>query len=186
MADSFDVIVIGGGPAGYPAAIRAAQNKLSVACIDGWKNRDGSYAFGGTCLNGGCIPSKALLESSELFHRAQHEFAAHGVKFDGIGFDVAAMQKRKGAIVKGMTQGILSLLKAAGVTPLQGQGKLLTGRKVEFTGGDGSKRTLQAKHVVIASGSEPMALRGVEFDGKQVVDSWGALEFDAGFLDPAL
>jgi dihydrolipoamide dehydrogenase len=179
MADSFDVIVIGGGPAGYPAAIRAAQNKLSVACIDGWKNRDGSYAFGGTCLNAGCIPSKALLESSELFHRAQHEFAAHGVKFEGIGFDVAAMQKRKGAIVKGMTQGILSLLKAAGVTPLQGQGKLLPGRKVEFTGGDGSKRTLQAKHVVIASGSEPMALRGVEFDGKQVVDSWGALEFDA-------
>ena len=179
MADSFDVIVIGGGPAGYPAAIRAAQNKLSVACIDGWKNRDGSYAFGGTCLNAGCIPSKALLESSEIFHRAQHEFAAHGVKLDGIGFDVAAMQKRKGAIVKGMTQGILSLLKAAGVTPLQGQGKLLPGRKVEFTGGDGSKRTLQAKHVVIASGSEPMALRGVEFDGKQVVDSWGALEFDA-------
>lgn len=179
MADSFDVIVIGGGPAGYPAAIRAAQNKLSVACIDGWKNRDGSFAFGGTCLNAGCIPSKALLESSELFHRAQHEFAAHGVKFDGIGFDVAAMQKRKGAIVKGMTQGIFSLLKAAGVTPLQGLGKLLPGRKVEFTGGDGSKRTLQAKHVVIASGSEPMALRGVEFDGKQVVDSWGALEFDA-------
>ena len=85
MADSFDVIVIGGGPAGYPAAIRAAQNKLSVACIDDWKNRDGSLAFGGTCLNAGCIPSKALLESSELYHRAQHEFAAHGVKFDGVG-----------------------------------------------------------------------------------------------------
>ena len=179
MADSFDVIVIGGGPAGYPAAIRAAQNKLTVACIDGWKNRDGSLAFGGTCLNAGCIPSKALLESSELYHRAQHEFAAHGVKFDGIAFDVAAMQKRKGAIVKGMTQGILSLLKAAGVTPLQGLGKLLPGRTVEFTGADGAKRALQAKHVVIASGSEPMALRGVEFDGKQVVDSWGALEFDA-------
>src|SRR5687768_9199839 len=179
MADSFDVIVIGGGPAGYPAAIRAAQNKLSVACIDGWKNRDGSFAFGGTCLNAGCIPSKALLESSELFHRAQHEFAAHGVKFDGIGFDVAAMQKRKEAIVKGMTQGILSLLKAAGVTPLPGHGKLLPGRKVELTGADGGERALQAKHVVIASGSEPMALRGVEFDGKQVVDSWGALEFEA-------
>jgi dihydrolipoamide dehydrogenase len=178
MADSFDVIVIGGGPAGYPAAIRAAQNKLSVACIDGWKNRDGSSAFGGTCLNAGCIPSKALLESSELLHRAQHEFAAHGVKFEGIGFDVAAMQKRKGAIVKGMTQGILSLLKAAGVTPLPGHGRLLPGRKVEFTGADGAKRTLQAKHVVIASGSEPMPLRGVDFDGKQVVDSWGALEFE--------
>ena len=179
MASEYDVIVIGGGPAGYPAAIRAAQNKLKVACIDGWKNRDGSSAFGGTCLNAGCIPSKALLESSELYHRAQHEFAAHGVKFDGIAFDVAAMQKRKGAIVKGMTQGILSLLKAAGVTPLAGHGKLLPGRQVEFTGADGAKRKLQANHVVIASGSEPMALRGVDFDGKLVVDSWGALEFEA-------
>jgi len=179
MADSFDVIVIGGGPAGYPAALRAAQNKLTVACIDGWKNRDGTTAFGGTCLNAGCIPSKALLESSELLHRAQHEFAAHGVKLEGIGFDVAQMQKRKGAIVKGMTGGILSLLKAAGVTALTGHGRLLPGRKVEFTGTDGAKRTLQAKHVVLASGSEPMPLRGVDFDGKAVVDSWGALEFEA-------
>ena len=178
MSDSFDVIVIGGGPAGYPTAIRAAQNRLSVACIDGWKNRDGSSAFGGTCLNAGCIPSKALLESSELFHRAQHEFAAHGVKFEGIAFDVAVMQKRKGTIVKGMTQGILSLLIAAGVTPLTGHGRLLPGRQVEFTGAEGTKRKLQAKHVVIASGSEPMALRGVDFDGKLVVDSWGALEFE--------
>src|SRR5262245_55461546 len=136
MADSFDVIVIGGGPAGYPAAIRAAQNKLSVACIDGWKNRDGSMAFGGTCLNAGCIPSKALLESSELLHRAQHEFAAYGVKLEGIRFDVAQMQKRKGAIVKGMTGGILSLFKAAGVTALSGSGRLLPGRKVEFTAAD--------------------------------------------------
>src|SRR5262245_257600 len=179
MADSFDVIVIGGGPAGYPAAIRAAQNKLSVACIDEWKNRDGSNAFGGTCLNAGCIPSKALLESSELYHRAQHEFAAHGVKLDGIGFDVAQMQKRQGAIVKGMTQGILSLFKAAGVTPLTGHGRLLAGRRVEFTGSDGAKKTLQAKHVVLASGSEPMPLRGVAFDGERIVDSWGALEFAA-------
>src|SRR5215468_831590 len=93
--DSFDVIVIGGGPAGYPCAIRAAQNKLSVACIDEWKNRDGTPAFGGTCLNAGCIPSKALLESSELYHRAQHEFAVHGIKLSGVAFDVAAMQARK-------------------------------------------------------------------------------------------
>jgi len=179
MSDNFDVIVIGGGPAGYPAAIRAAQNRLTVACIDGWQNRDGSTAFGGTCLNAGCIPSKALLESSELLHRAQHEFAAHGVKAEGIGIDVAQMQKRKASIVKGMTGGILSLLKAAGVTALAGHGRLLPGRKVEYTGTDGAKRTLQAKHVVLASGSEPMPLRGVDFDGKSIVDSWGALEFEA-------
>jgi dihydrolipoamide dehydrogenase len=177
MSDSYDVIVIGGGPAGYPAAIRAGQNKLSVACIDEWKNRDGSTAFGGTCLNAGCIPSKALLESSELYHRALHEFATHGVTLSGVGFDVGAMQKRKAGIVRASTQGILQLFKAAGVTPLTGHGKLLAGRKVEFTGHDGSKRTLQAKHVVLASGSEPMPLRGVAFDGERIVDSWGALDF---------
>jgi dihydrolipoamide dehydrogenase len=177
MSDSFDVIVIGGGPAGYPAAIRAGQNKLSVACIDEWKNRDGSSAFGGTCLNAGCIPSKALLESTELYHRAQHEFAAHGVGIDGLRFDVAAMQKRKAGIVKQSTQGILQLFKGAGVTPLTGHGRLLAGRKIEFTAHDGAKRTLRAKHVVLATGSDPMPLRGVAFDGARIVDSWGALEF---------
>jgi dihydrolipoamide dehydrogenase len=177
MSDSFDVIVIGGGPAGYPAAIRAGQNKLSVACIDQWKNRDGSAAFGGTCLNAGCIPSKALLESSELYHRAQHEFSVHGIRLEGVGFDVAAMQKRKAGIVRVSTQGILALFKAAGVTPFTGHGKLLAGRRVEFTGHDGTKRTLTAKHVVLASGSEPMPLRGVAFDGERIVDSWGALDF---------
>src|SRR5271155_5708259 len=104
--DSFDVIVIGGGPAGYPAAIRAAQNQLRVACIDEWKNRDGSAAFGGTCLNAGCIPSKALLESSELVYRAQHEFAAHGIQTTDVRVDLAVMQKRRAAIVRTMTGGI--------------------------------------------------------------------------------
>jgi dihydrolipoamide dehydrogenase len=177
MSDSFDVIVIGGGPAGYPAAIRAGQNKLTVACIDEWKNRDGSPAFGGTCLNAGCIPSKALLESSELYHRALNEFAAHGVKLEGVGIDLAAMQKRKAGIVRVSTQGILLLFKAAGVTPLTGHGRLLPGRKVEFTGHDGTRRTLSARHVVLASGSEPMPLRGAAFDGDRIVDSWGALDF---------
>ncbi len=177
MSDSFDVIVIGGGPAGYPAAIRAGQNKLSVACIDEWKNPDGRQAFGGTCLNAGCIPSKALLESSELYHRARHEFAAHGVTLGDVAIDVGAMQKRKAGIVRTSTQGILLLFKAAGVTPLAGHGKLMAGRRVEFAGHDGTRRTLQARHVVLASGSEPMPLRGVAFDGKHVVDSWGALEF---------
>jgi dihydrolipoamide dehydrogenase len=179
MSEQFDVIVIGGGPAGYPAAIRAGQNGLKVACIDGWKNYDGSTAFGGTCLNAGCIPSKALLESTELYHRAQSEFAAHGIRSGEVSIDIATMQKRKAGIVKGMTGGIVQLLKAAGVTALQGHGRLLPGREVEFTAHDGAKRTLTAKHVVLASGSTPTPLRTAPFDGKHIVDSWGALEFDA-------
>ena len=178
MSD-FDVIVIGGGPAGYPAAIRAGQNGLKVACIDEWKNYDGSTAFGGTCLNAGCIPSKALLESSELFHRAQSEFAAHGIQTGPVAMDIAAMQKRKAGIVKTMTGGIVQLLKGAGVTALQGHGKLLAGRVVEFTAHDGSVKTFSARHVVLASGSQPMALKSAPFDGERIVDSWGALEFSA-------
>jgi dihydrolipoamide dehydrogenase len=176
-ASSYDVVVIGAGPAGYPCAIRAAQNKLKVACIDEWKNLDGSHAFGGTCLNAGCIPSKALLESSELYHRAHSEFAAHGISASGLAFDVATMQKRKAAIVKASTQGITGLFKAAGVTALQGHGTLLAGNRVEFTALDGSQQELVAKHVVLASGSQPMPLKTVPFDGNRVVDSWGALEF---------
>jgi dihydrolipoamide dehydrogenase len=179
MADSFDVVVIGGGPAGYPAAIRAAQNKLSVACIDEWKNLDGTFAFGGTCLNAGCIPSKALLESSELYHRVHEEFAVHGIKATGVTLELPQMQKRKAGVVKTMTQGILALFKAAGVTPLQGHGKLLTGRRVEYTAHDGTRRELTAKNVILASGSSPLELRSAPFDGRRIVDSWGALEFDA-------
>ena len=179
MADSFDVVVIGGGPAGYPAAIRAAQNKLSVACIDEWKNRDGTLAFGGTCLNAGCIPSKALLESTEMYHRVQEEFAVHGIRTTGVSFDVAQMQKRKGGIVKTMTQGILALFKAAGVTPLQGHGKLLPGRRVAFSGPDGTRRELTAKHVILASGSAPIELKSAPFQAPYIVDSWGALDFES-------
>jgi dihydrolipoamide dehydrogenase len=179
MADKYDVIVIGGGPGGYPAAIRAAQNGLKTACIDGWKNLDGGYAFGGTCLNAGCIPSKALLESSELFHRAAHEFKTHGIGVGTPAIDVATMQKRKAGIVKGMTGGIAALFKANGVTGLVGHGKLLAGNQVEFTAADGSKQTLAATTVILASGSEPTALKSVPADGKVIVDSWGALEFPA-------
>ncbi|HEY3786866.1 MAG TPA: dihydrolipoyl dehydrogenase [Steroidobacteraceae bacterium] len=179
MTDSFDVVVIGGGPAGYPAAIRAAQNKLSVACIDEWKNPDGSATFGGTCLNAGCIPSKALLESSELYHRVREEFAVHGIRTSGVSLELAQMQKRKSGIVKAMTQGILALFKAAGVSALQGHGRLLPGRRVEFTAHDGTRRELTAQHVVLASGSAPMELRSAAFDGQRIVDSWGALEFDS-------
>src|SRR5688572_29109030 len=139
MSDAFDVVVIGAGPAGYPAAIRAGQNSLKVACIDEWKNPDGKYSLGGTCLNAGCIPSKALLESSELYHRAHTEFAVHGIKVGSIEFDVATMQKRKATIVKASTTGISGLFKGAGVTALQGHGKLLRPGVVELTAADGSK-----------------------------------------------
>src|SRR4051812_21498511 len=178
MANEYDVIVIGGGPAGYPAAIRAAQNKLKVACIDEWKNKDGSAVFGGTCTNAGCIPSKALLESSELFVKTKDELGVHGITVSGVAFDVQQMQKRKTGIVKASTQGIALLLKSAGVTPLQGHGKLLPGRKVEFTSHDGKKETLSAKHIVLATGSIPTALKSMPFDGKNIVDNWGALDFE--------
>ncbi len=179
MSEAFDVIVIGGGPAGYPCAIRAAQNKLKVACIDEWKNKDGTYAFGGTCTNAGCIPSKAMLESSELLHRAQHEFATHGIKLGSIEVDLAAMQKRREKIVKASTSGIASLFKAAGVTAIHGHGKLLSGNRVEVIDKDGNKRELTAKHVVLASGSQPTQLPSLPFDGETVIDSWGALELNA-------
>ncbi len=179
MSTEYDVIVIGGGPAGYPAAIRAAQNKLKVACIDEWKNKDGTAVFGGTCTNAGCIPSKALLESSELYVKTKDELGVHGIKVSGVEFDVAQMQKRKTGIVKASTNGIALLLKSAGVTALQGHGKLLAGRKVEYTAHDGKKETLAAKHVVLATGSAPTELKSMPFDGKNIVDSWGALDFDA-------
>ena len=180
MSDNkFDVVVIGAGPAGYPAAIRAGQNKLKVACVDEWKNFDGTYAFGGTCLNAGCIPSKALLESSELFQRAKDEFGIHGIKLGDIKLDLAAMQKRRASIVKTMTNGILALFKANGVVGIQGHGRMLPGNKVVVTGPDGSERTLEAKNVVLASGSTPIRLKTVPHDGQYIVDSWNALEFDA-------
>jgi len=179
MSDAYDVVVIGAGPAGYPAAIRAAQNKLKVACVDEWKNFDGSYAFGGTCLNAGCIPSKALLESSELYQRAKDEFSVHGIKIGDLKLDLAAMQKRRASIVKTMTGGIAALFKANGVIGMQGHGRLLPGNKVLVTGADGSQKTLEAKHVILASGSAPVQLKSVPHDGKYIVDSWNALEFDA-------
>lgn len=179
MSDSFDVVVIGGGPAGYVAAIRAAQNGLTAACVDKWINRDGSRAFGGTCLNAGCIPSKALLESSELYHRAHSEFAAHGIKTGSVDMDVGAMQARKAGIVKQLTGGIEALFKANKVTGLQGVGRFLGDGQVEYVSHDGEQRVLKATHVVLASGSEPVELPMIPFDGKDVVDSWGALDFES-------
>jgi dihydrolipoamide dehydrogenase len=179
MSEAYDVVVIGGGPAGYPAAIRAAQNGLRAACIDGWRNRDGSHAYGGTCLNAGCIPSKALLESSELLHRAREEFAVHGIRLGSVEVDLAQMQQRKAGIVRASTQGILQLFKSAKVTALPGHGRLLAGRRVEYTGADGKPQLLEARHVVLASGSVPVALRALPFDGSHILDSWAALDLAA-------
>lgn len=178
MSDAYDVVIIGGGPAGYPCAIRAGQLGFKVACIDSWLNRDNTPAFGGTCLNAGCIPSKALLESSENFHRAQHEFAAHGIGIQGVTLDLAKMQARKQTVSRSLTSGIKTLFKANGVTGLEGFGKITGAGQVEFKAHDGKTQTLTAKHIVIATGSEPVNLSKIApFDGDKIVDSWGALDF---------
>ena len=168
---NFDVVVIGGGPAGYPAAIRAAQNGLSVACVDEWKNRDGSDAFGGTCLNAGCIPSKALLESTELYYRAASEFKQHGIGLNDLAIDVDAMQLRKDNIVKQLTGGIKALFKNNGVTPFNGHARLLQKNHVEVTNRKEERFVLIAKDVILATGSEPIELPIATFDDQLIVDS---------------
>ena len=178
MSRNYDIVVIGAGPAGYIAAIRAAQQGKTVACIDEWKNKDGKYAFGGTCLNAGCIPSKALLESSELYHRARHEFKKHGIKTGDVEMDIAAMQKRRASIVRQLTGGIAGLFKANKVEGLVGHGKLLKGMKVEFTPADGDVEIIDAKHVILASGSAPIELPVAKFDGEKIIDSWDTLELE--------
>ena len=178
MDNKFDVVVIGGGPAGYVAAIRSAQNGMTTACIDGWVNRDGSNPLGGTCLNAGCIPSKALLESSELFHRAQGELSTHGIRLGKVELDLDAMQSRKAAIVSQLTGGIQALFQANGVTAMAGNGRLLPGNKVEFRSHKGDTELIEADHVILATGSTPIELGSVPFDGERIVDSWGALDFE--------
>lgn len=177
MSRSLDVVVIGAGPAGYVAAIRASQLGMNVACIDEWENLDGKNAFGGTCLNAGCIPSKALLESSELYHRARNEFGKHGIHLSGVEMDIAAMQKRKATIVRQLTGGIAGLFKANKVEGLAGHGRLLAGKAVEYTPVDGEVEVLDTRYVILASGSTPIELPIAPFDGNHIVDSWGALEF---------
>ncbi|MCK5326138.1 MAG: dihydrolipoyl dehydrogenase [Woeseiaceae bacterium] len=179
MSRNFDVVVIGAGPAGYIAAIRAAQHGMSVACIDEWQNHDGKHAFGGTCLNAGCIPSKVMLESSELYHRAAHEFKKHGIQTGKLGLDIGTMQKRRAGIVRQLTGGIAGLFKANKVEGLVGHGKLLAGKKVEFTPAEGDAEVLDAKYVVLAPGSVPIELPFAPFDGNTIIDSWDALELEA-------
>ena len=171
---AFDVVVIGAGPAGYIAAIRAAQLGMSVACVEEWKTPKGDYALGGTCLNVGCIPSKALLESSENYERISHQFKAHGISASGVKLDVKTMQERKEKIVGRMTAGVAGLFKKNKITWLQGHGKLVSAGKVAAAG-----ETIEAKSIIIATGSKARALPGVPVDNKLICDNEGALAFDA-------
>ena len=179
MSQKFDVVVIGAGPGGYVAAIKAAQLGFKTACIEKYQDKEGKLALGGTCLNVGCIPSKALLDSSWKFYEAKNAFGVHGISTSEVSIDVPAMVGRKTTIVKNLTGGVSSLFKANGVTTLQGHGKLLAGKKVELTAADGTVEIIEAEHVILASGSRPIDIPPAPVDQKVIVDSTGALEFQA-------
>ena len=168
---SFDVVVIGGGPGGYIAAIRAAQLGLATACIDEWKGAGGKPALGGTCTNVGCIPSKALLQSSENFEHVGHGFAEHGVKVKGLELDLAQMMKRKDKVVKSNNDGIVYLFKKNKIDFFHGRGSFGASASQIVVNGE----TLEAKNVIIATGSNPRALPGVEFDEQLILSNTGAL-----------
>ncbi|MBC7416451.1 MAG: dihydrolipoyl dehydrogenase [Herminiimonas sp.] len=183
MAKNFDVVVIGGGPGGYIAAIRATQLGFSVACVDEWSNDKGGPAPGGTCTNVGCIPSKALLQSSENFEHAGHGFAEHGIDIKGLTLNLPQMQKRKETVVKQNNDGILYLFKKNKISFFHGRAAFMAvpatdaGYQVSVTGT--ANETLIGKHVVVATGSNPRALPGTPFDEKMVLSNTGALAIDA-------
>lgn len=177
MAEKFDVIVIGAGPGGYVAAIRAAQLGLKTACVEKWVNKEGKTVFGGTCLNVGCIPSKALLESSHKFIEARNHFADIGIEVGDISTDIGKMQSFKQSVINKNVGGIGMLFKANGVTPLEGSGKVLAGKQVEVTAHDGSATTYSADNIIIASGSVPVNIPPAPLTDDVIVDSTGALEF---------
>ncbi len=177
MSEKFDVIVIGSGPAGYVAAIRAAQLGLKTACVEKWKNEEGKGVNGGTCLNVGCIPSKALLDSSYKYHEAKDDLGLHGITTSGVELNVSSMIARKNQIIKNLTGGIAGLFKANGVTSLFGTGKLLAGKKVEVTDFDGKVTVYEAENVILASGSSPINIPPAPVDNDVIVNSTGALEF---------
>ena len=181
MSNQFDVVVIGAGPGGYIAAIRAAQLGLTVACIDAWKNSKGGPAPGGTCTNVGCIPSKALLQSSEHYDQAGHHFAEHGIEVKGLGLKLDTMIGRKDAVVKQNNEGILYLFKKNKVTFFHGfgsfAGKSDAGWAIKVSGT--TEADLVARHVVIATGSSARALAGLPFDEKQILSNTGALNISA-------
>ncbi|MDO5609702.1 MAG: dihydrolipoyl dehydrogenase [Pseudomonadota bacterium] len=175
----FDVIVIGGGPAGYHAAIRAAQLGLKTACIDAGLGKDGAPALGGTCLRVGCIPSKALLDSSRQYWNMGHIFDQHGISFDNAKMDVGTMIGRKDKIVKQFTSGVGQLFKANKITAFYGFGQLQPGNVVKVKQHDGSEVELKGSNVILAVGSDSIELPFAKFDGKYIVDNAGALDFDS-------
>jgi len=175
MSDKFDVIVIGAGPAGYVAAIRCAQLGMNTACIDDWSDAAGKPSLGGTCLNVGCIPSKALLDSSEKVAQASHDFESHGISVGKVSVDIAKMIARKDDIVGNLTKGVAGLFKANKITSIHGRGKLLAGKQVEVTSGK-KKTVYQANNIILAVGSEPIAIPVAEVDNELILDNAGALE----------
>lgn len=177
MSNQFDVVVVGAGPGGYVCAIRAAQLGLKVACIEKMVDGKGQPTLGGTCLNVGCIPSKALLDSSHKFVDAQKGFDVHGIQHSGVKIDVPQMIKRKDKIVTTLTGGIAGLFKANGVTLLHGSGKILKGKQVELTKPDGSVEIIHTENTVIATGSSPIEIPPTPLTDNLIVDSTGALEF---------
>jgi dihydrolipoamide dehydrogenase len=179
MSQKFDVVVIGAGPGGYVAAIRAAQLGLKTALVEKYQGKEGKTALGGTCLNVGCIPSKALLDSSYKFHEAREGFKVHGITTGDVNMDVPAMVGRKDVIVKNLTGGVAALIKSNGVTLFEGHGKLLAGKQVEVTKLDGSVEILAAENVILASGSKPVDIPPAPVDQDIIVDSTGALDFQS-------
>ncbi len=181
MSKQFDVIVIGAGPGGYIAAIRAAQLGFSVACVDEWKSATGGPAPGGTCTNVGCIPSKALLQSSEHFHHANHHFAEHGIAVEGVSMDVAKMVARKDTVVKQNNEGILYLFKKNKVSFFHGRGAFVKaqseGYTIEVSGA--ASETLLGKQIIVATGSSARALEQAPFDEKNILSNDGALRIGA-------
>ena len=177
MGDTYDVIVIGGGPAGYHAAIRAAQLGMKTACINKMINKHDQPVLGGTCLNWGCIPSKALLDASHKLHEAQHQFADLGIKVSSVTADVPKMIARKDDVVAGLTGGVASLFKGNGVTSLEGSGRLYGNCQVGFTPHGGKEQMLQATNIILAPGSVPVDIPPAPMTDDLIVDSTGALEF---------
>jgi len=177
MSQKFDVVVIGAGPGGYVAAIKAAQMGFKTACIEKYIGKEGKVALGGTCLNVGCIPSKALLDSSYKYHEAHESFKLHGISAENVAMDVPTMIGRKDQIVKNLTGGIGVLFKANGVTLFEGHAKILADKKIEVTGLDNSIKTLEAANIIIASGSAPIEIPPAKVDQNIIVDSTGALDF---------